>query len=293
MKIFLSWSGGQSRQLATALHAWLPDILHFVEPWMSDADISAGQRWGAEVGKALESTNFGILCVTRENLEAAWLLFEAGALAKSMAQGTVIPFLLDVQFGEILSGPLGQFQAKKVDGSGAWELVSAINRLADSQAIDDARLRRLFDRLWPDLEQTILHIAPNEQGSHPRRSIDLILEELVGAVRNFDLRLADVERGIATPDYSSSAMLLLRTRETLAELPLETVAEEARISEELLSAYVGGEIDLVPGSQPYYSMMRWQMRRMMDEVNQLYEKRVVQNISREKPAVGPAELPRD
>ena len=64
------------------------------------------------VAKGLETCNFGVLCITRENLNSPWILFEAGALAESMQDERVIPLLLDLDFKD-LSGPLAQFQAKR------------------------------------------------------------------------------------------------------------------------------------------------------------------------------------
>jgi hypothetical protein len=55
-----------------------------VKPWLSQADISAGDRWAQEVAKELESSKFGIICVSLENLNSAWILFEAGALPKPL-----------------------------------------------------------------------------------------------------------------------------------------------------------------------------------------------------------------
>ena len=46
MKIFISWSGEQSREMAEALRDWIPDVLPEAEPWMSVADISP-DRGGA------------------------------------------------------------------------------------------------------------------------------------------------------------------------------------------------------------------------------------------------------
>ena len=66
--------------------------------------------------------------MTRENLNTPWLLFEAGALAKSMQDGRVVPLLLDLDFKEI-SGPLSQFQAKKADGTGIKELASSLDKI--------------------------------------------------------------------------------------------------------------------------------------------------------------------
>jgi hypothetical protein len=86
MKIFISWSGPRSEALATALREWFPLVLHYVDPWLSKADIQVGERWGVEVAKELESCNFGVICVTKDNVNAPWILFEAGALAKSMQE---------------------------------------------------------------------------------------------------------------------------------------------------------------------------------------------------------------
>jgi hypothetical protein len=77
--------------LAQALHGWLPLVLHYVKPWLSDADVSAGDRWATVVAKELEISNFGVICVTPENINSPWVLFEAGALAKGMQGAKVIP----------------------------------------------------------------------------------------------------------------------------------------------------------------------------------------------------------
>ncbi|CAA7621955.1 hypothetical protein MTBLM5_420002 [Magnetospirillum sp. LM-5] len=142
MKVFISWSGTRSETLAKALREWFPLVLNYVEPWVSQSDIEAGERWGIEVAKELESSNFGVICVTRENLTSPWLLFESGALAKSMQDGRVIPLLLDLDFKEI-SGPLAQFQAKKAEQAGIKELVLSLNKAA-AAPIPDQRLENYF-----------------------------------------------------------------------------------------------------------------------------------------------------
>ena len=75
MKVFISWSGERSHALAQALHDWIPLVLHNVEPWLSEADIEAGERWADAVAKELSDSNFGIICVTRENVGSPWVLF--------------------------------------------------------------------------------------------------------------------------------------------------------------------------------------------------------------------------
>jgi TIR domain-containing protein len=194
MKVFISWSGERSQALAEALRAWLPLVLHFVECWVSQSDIEAGQRWALEVSKELEVSNFGIICITSENISSPWLSFESGALAKSMQQGRVIPLLFNIEFRDI-SGPLAQFQAKKVDKAGLKDIVNSINRLSE-EAISDARLSQLFEITWPTLEQKVSEISPNVPTTRHDRPAPEILEELVGIVRGLDLRLREtVEKG--------------------------------------------------------------------------------------------------
>jgi hypothetical protein len=194
MRVFVSWSGARSQVLATALRDWMKLVLHYVEPWLSDADLAAGERWGQALAKELETSNFGVICVTRDNLTSPWILFEAGSLAKSLDGSRVIPLLLDVEFSEI-TGPLAQFQAKKVDRDGVFEVVQSINQQV-KQPVGDAQLRQLFDALWPGLEKQIAEIPKSTSPTRPTRSQHEILEELVTSVRALDARMREQEEGI-------------------------------------------------------------------------------------------------
>lgn len=190
MKIFISWSGDRSQALANALKDWLKPILHFAQPWLSTADIQSGDRWGNEIAKELQDTNFGILCVTSDNLTAPWLLFEAGALAKSIDDGRVIPLLLDIEKSD-LSGPLTQFQAEKVDESGVRKLAESLNK-ATSDPISTETLGTLFDALWPKFEEKIATIRASGLSPKKQRPQGEILEELVAGVRSVEMRVRDV-----------------------------------------------------------------------------------------------------
>ncbi len=189
MKVFISWSGERSQVLAQALRDWLPMVLYYVEPWLSHSDIDAGERWALEVAKELEASKFGIICITRENIASPWILFEAGALAKFMQEGRVIPLLLDIEFKDI-TGPLAQFQAKKVEKGGLLDVVGSVNQISETK-VPDARLTPLFETLWPALERKVADIPKTQLPAKQNRPQHEILEELVTGVRDLSIRFRE------------------------------------------------------------------------------------------------------
>lgn len=205
MKVFLSWSDARSMSMAKALREWLPLVLHYAEPWFSDKDIPAGERWSLEVGKRLEETDFGIICLTKDNLNAPWILFEAGALSKALSVSSVCPYLLDVDFSDI-TAPLSQFQAKKINKDSTLEMVLAINKKASGR-VEESRVRELFEFVWPKLEQQLQNIPASqtspEQHTRPEPEI---LEELVEGVRAVDRRLGNLETDITRLGFSVNTM---------------------------------------------------------------------------------------
>jgi ribosomal protein L7/L12 len=221
MRIFISWSGERSRQVGLALRDWLPLALHFVKPWLSATDIDAGQRWATEVGAQLNDSSFGILCLTRDNLQSPWMLFEAGALAKSVTAGAVVPYLLDIDFSEI-TGPLAQFQGKKADESSTFDLVKAINNRA-LEPVPNERLADLFELLWPRLKEMLSRTPQTTATAQPLRQQREILEELVQVVRAVEQRtrvldtVFEVSSGVDT-DAAPSANATSDWRARAADL---------------------------------------------------------------------------
>ena len=60
-----------------------------------------GSQWFHELGKVLDESSFGILCLTRQNLGAPWVLYEAGALGKHFGQARVVPLLIDLKMPDL------------------------------------------------------------------------------------------------------------------------------------------------------------------------------------------------
>ena len=187
MKVFISWSGNRSKVMANALREWLPMVLQYVEPFVSDKDIAAGDRWAEKIATELESSNFGIICITPENINSEWMLFEAGALSKSMLEAKVIPILFGLELS-VLSGPLKEFQAQKVDAAGIMKVVEAINAVSESKA-DENIIGRTVPALWPQLEKDLKKIPPKDPTEDHKKSTDEILEEIVTDLRGIKSRM--------------------------------------------------------------------------------------------------------
>ncbi len=152
MKVFISWSEERGRVVAEGLQSWLGDVLHRVDPWVSSKDIDPGIRWNVELAQQLQETRFGIICLTPESVNKPWILFEAGALAKTLDKARVCPYLVDMDHAD-LKAPLDQFEAVRADKLGTLRLLRSINRALEPEgALPDARLIRCFERAWPDLE---------------------------------------------------------------------------------------------------------------------------------------------
>jgi hypothetical protein len=181
MKVFLSWSGDRSKALATALSTWLTDVIQSVVPWMSDHDIQAGARWGGDLDSELEQSNFGVLCLTSDNLEKPWLLFEAGSLAKSISAARVVPYRLDVSATDV-KPPLSQFQGVDATKEGTLKLVRSINDSAQEPMPPD-RVERSFEKYWPDLESRIQAAKLQPGGEVSMRDEVDYLKEILELVR--------------------------------------------------------------------------------------------------------------
>src|SRR5688572_12935396 len=124
MKVFISWSGERSRLLAEAWYHFLPDVIQRVEPFLSAANIDAGSRWPQRLNSELEQTRFGIICLTPESLDNRWLLYETGALAKTLENTYVCPCLFGLAPADV-EWPLAQFQLAGSDEVGIRRIVES------------------------------------------------------------------------------------------------------------------------------------------------------------------------
>ncbi|MFE7489597.1 hypothetical protein [Kitasatospora sp. NPDC057541] len=194
----MSWSGDRSKRAAETLWSWLPDVLQYINPWISSLDISAGSRGVREITDELSETNFGIICTTPENQTSTWVNFEAGALSKQVEGGYVVPFLIGMKVTDLIS-PLSQFQAVAGDSkSDVQKLLFDINDASGELAIPRERLERAFRRSWVEFEENIrdINALPSRDAisSTVERSEADMTEEILLIARQLDHRMAEIER---------------------------------------------------------------------------------------------------
>ena len=127
MKVFLCWSGNESRRVAQVFHQWLPLFLENVQPFMSTGDIDKGAHWGTALQKELKGAVYGIIFVTRYSYKEPWINFEAGAISNTLDSSSVSPFLIQVT-DEDIKGPLEQFESTKFEENDIYRLLNSINK---------------------------------------------------------------------------------------------------------------------------------------------------------------------
>jgi len=183
MKVFFSWSGDVSRQVADTFRSWLPSVLQSVSPYFSPDDLAKGSRWASEISKELNDANFGLLFLTRDNLNAPWLIFEAGCISKNVSDARVFPILLGLKPTDV-EGPLTQFQAVEFERESIRSLIEQLNSALGHLALQPDVLNNVWEKWWPDLEQAVSDISIVERpASEPVRDSRDILEEILGLVR--------------------------------------------------------------------------------------------------------------
>jgi hypothetical protein len=182
VKVFISWSGERSRVIASALKSWLPLVIQDLDPWMSESDINKGTRWFADVSDQLQQASVGIICLTPENIDEPWILFEAGALSKTIQKTFVCPYLFQLKPAD-LKGPLAQFQVTQSEKDDTRRLLNTLNEALEKK-LPSKVIEESFDVFWPKFEKTLEAIPSKPEIKKTKREDREILEEILLLVRS-------------------------------------------------------------------------------------------------------------
>lgn len=205
MKIFLSWSGARSRTAAEVLKWWTRCVIQAARPWISTEDIDRGALWFSEINNGLSDTAIGIVCLTQENKDRPWILFEAGALAKGLSNSRVCTFLVDLDPSDIRD-PLAQFNHTQPKEEDMRKLARTLNRQLGDHALDEAVLNDSFDAYWPQFELKWKAIEALPQVTEiVKRPADDIMSEILENVRGMNQRIRNLENIDDSPAKESIA----------------------------------------------------------------------------------------
>jgi hypothetical protein len=174
MKVFISWSGSLSRTIAETLYEWMKTLLpEELDPWMSKKNVELGSQWARVLFEELRTTDYGIICLTPDNVDSDWMLFEAGALAKTFGEddmGRVIPLLYDVERDKLPS-PYIQFQSAPLNEDAILHLFLQINAGLQNPVAEE-RLTRIFRSVWPEIEKKLDTGVTKLLSEHPEQAYE-------------------------------------------------------------------------------------------------------------------------
>jgi len=162
-----------------------------------------------------------IICVTRDNLTAPWLTFEAGALSKTMDKSFVSPFLFDIKRSEV-DGPILQFQSTIFEKEDIKKLLKTLNKACGEDKLTDERLEKAFEVWYPTLEEELNRIKSTPEGKEAEDNKKMsgsgkneILEEILELSR-LNQKLLRSPEGRYAKDIERMSMILMELQERLS-----------------------------------------------------------------------------
>lgn len=165
MKVFLNWSGEESRRIASLLRDWLPEVINALEPWLAADSFGRENRWLEVNAGPFSEAGMIVACVTTANAGEDWKSLDPSKFELSIAESAPLLVLLlvaGVDAASLRNVPDGA-SVIRLDRSGLKLLAEKLNSLAD-QPTDYDVLGRRFEGLWPRLEQCLPTIEVFPEG---------------------------------------------------------------------------------------------------------------------------------
>lgn len=143
-KIFISWSGNLAKLIAEYLHN---DLFKYanLKPWISSHDITSGNSWFTETTQALNSADYGVVCLTPGTSKKPWINFEIGWLYGKLSNCKIITF------EEEISNPLACLQRKNGLKKETW--FSLLREMIPSDSRSDEEIWDRVNLKFSELER--------------------------------------------------------------------------------------------------------------------------------------------
>lgn len=277
MKVFVSWSGSVSQTVAKTLHQYIPVIIQSADVFFSQEDIEKGANWDSILQEKLSNSSYGIVCLTPQNIDAPWINFEAGAIAKTL-DSRVSSLLIGVNPSD-LNGPLTRFQATRTNRGDFFKLIQGINRTTD-HPLDNSLLERSFDASWPKIEESLRSaeeaaLKAQRSGKSYSPSEPNPQELILQTVRDIASQISSPEN-LIPPSYIASVFSQISCREPIASRGLfpmrAATGTESETESELLSFIIDFMLPIVntlSNADPQTKKITIPMHRIMDSIRRL------------------------
>lgn len=177
MALFIGWSKTTSKKIAETLCDYIAKVNPYIVPFVSSVNIAPGKIWRDRLSGILRESHYGILCMTKENLQAPWLHYEAGVLSMATSlnnpdgEPRVAPLLFGVE-STSLSNPLSYYQSAPLTKNKFLDLMREANEiciklygkelhtLGSNARMEQAflfpdELKNRVDEYYPKLEEEI------------------------------------------------------------------------------------------------------------------------------------------
>lgn len=209
LKVFISWSGLRSKNVASHVKAWVSQVFQGTEVFMSDQDIKAGTNWSERIKKELANTTVGIVCMTPENQDAKWINYEMGALSKEVHDGEsrVIPLLIGFGSTSDVGQPAASLNMVMLNEQGFKKIAVSLNDVSEIKR-EKTQLDEVSDVWWGILGSKMMDAASEtpEVKTSPPTDRELA-EEILAEVRS--LKRAETASKDANNSYIWAAHKLL------------------------------------------------------------------------------------
>lgn len=156
-KIFISWSGNNSRIIANRLKQIIEKNVfnNNIKCFVSDSDIASGTDWWNKIKHELKSSELGILCITKENIQASWIYYEAGALVGNDV--TTIPLLFNCSIEKLAKTPLTGRQCVDFGNKQRFQkMICDINEQLGILDISNESLKLIADNAYQQLKDDLV-----------------------------------------------------------------------------------------------------------------------------------------
>lgn len=168
MKIFISWSQQDSKEIAKTLKTELSKFFNRkIEFWVSAMDINSGGVSANEIITALQDSDMIIVCLDSSNYNKPWIYFETGMVFgrkydnKLTGEATIVyPIIFDeLNVSDFSNTPFSALQLMKFSKQSFHNMLLGINKyykkLTAIELLAEDTLNDFFEPLWNKIHNSV------------------------------------------------------------------------------------------------------------------------------------------